>query len=171
LHDTDARPIQKSTSAKKLQFGYTGQIFDNTDGLILDYDLAIHYPPDGPRLLPGLARIKNLFGRLPDNLTADRGYGDKATVEAVANLDISCVAILQKGKPGAERTAFEKSDPVQTLVKWRSGSEGRVSTMKRRWGWARTRLANLHGASTWCGWGVFAHNTHKIGLLLANINT
>lgn len=171
LHDTDARPIQKTTSARKLQFGYTGQVFDNADGIILDYDIARHYPQDGPRLGPGLTRIKHLFGRFPANLTADRGYGDRASIQAVSGLGIDCVAILQKGKPGAERLAFEKSDRVQRLVKWRSGSEGRVSTLKRRWGWARSRLANLDGAATWCGWGVFAHNTHKLGLILAEIET
>lgn len=45
MHDKDARPITKSTSARKLWFGYTGQIVDNADGLITDYDVAVHYPP------------------------------------------------------------------------------------------------------------------------------
>lgn len=118
-----------------------------------------------------MERIRDLFGYLPSDLAADRGYGDKASVDALSKLGIDRVAVLRKGKPGPERLAFEKSPPVQALVKWRSGGEARISTMKRRWGWSRTRLANLDGAGIWCGWGVFCHNVHKIGLLIADFET
>ena len=171
LHDGDARPIRKSTSTRNRCFGYTGQVMDNRDGLILDYDLAVNNPPDGPRAVAALGRVQNLFGRLPGIVTADRGYGDKASVETVSDLGVGCVAILRKGNPGAERRAFEQSDRVQSLVKWRSGSEGRISAVKREWGWNRARLAGIDGAATWCGWGIYAHNCDKIGQLIAKIET
>jgi IS5 family transposase len=31
-------------------------------------------------------------------------------------------------------------------VKWRSGSEGRISTLKRAYGWDRTRIDGTDGA-------------------------
>jgi len=52
-------------------------------------------------------------------------------------------------------------------VKWRTGSEGRISHLKRSYGWNRTELTGIHGARTWCGHGVFAHNLVKIGALAA----
>lgn len=171
LHDGDARPIRKSTSTRNRYFGYTGQVMDNRDGLILDYDLAVNNPPDGPRAVAAVQRIKRLFNRLPGEVTADRGYGDKASVDAVTDLGVGCVAILRKGNPGPDRRAFEQSDHVQALVKWRSGSEGRISAIKREWGWNRTRLAGIDGAATWCGWGVYAHNCDKLGELIADIET
>lgn len=56
----------------------------------------------------------------------------------------------------------------QRLVKWRTGSEGRISCLKRDFGWARTRIDGLHGAKTltWCGHGVFNHNLVKIAALI-----
>jgi hypothetical protein len=46
--------------------------------------------------------------------------------------------------------------------KWRTGSEGRISHLKRDWAWRRTRLRGHTGATIWCGHGVFGHNLRKI---------
>ena len=56
-------------------------------------------------------------------------------------------------------------------MKWRTGSEGRVAHLKRSWGWERTVLDGIDGASTWCGWGVLAHNATKIALLIDERDT
>jgi transposase, IS5 family len=50
-------------------------------------------------------------------------------------------------------------------VKWRTGSEGRISTLKRGYGWNRTHLDGTTGARTWIGYGVLAHNLTKIAAL------
>ena len=52
-------------------------------------------------------------------------------------------------------------------VKWRTGCEGRISTLKRGYGWDRTRLDSLEGARTWTGQGIFTHNLVKIAALTA----
>ncbi len=43
-----------------------------------------------------------------------------------------------------------------------TGCEGRISHLKRNYGWNRTRLDTLEGARTWTGHGTFAHNLTKI---------
>ena len=50
-------------------------------------------------------------------------------------------------------------------MKWRTGCEGRVSTLKRGYGWDRARLDTLEGARTWAGQGVLTHNLIKIANL------
>ena len=57
------------------------------------------------------------------------------------------------------RPAFRKH------VKWRTGGEGRISSLKRGYGWDRTRIDGTAGAQIWTGQGVFAHNLVKIGAL------
>jgi len=52
-------------------------------------------------------------------------------------------------------------------VKWRTGSEGRISTLKRQYGWDRSRIDTLEGARTWTGHGILAHNLVKIAALTA----
>jgi transposase, IS5 family len=42
------------------------------------------------------------------------------------------VAIPRKGQPGAARQATEHARGFRRLVKWRTGSEGRISHLKHR---------------------------------------
>ncbi len=51
-------------------------------------------------------------------------------------------------------------------MKWRTGSEARISHLKRDYGWARTRVDGIGGTQAWCGWGVLAHNATKVSALL-----
>jgi IS5 family transposase len=63
---------------------------------------------------------------------------------------------------------FRPTSPRPTprrAVKWRTGSEGRISTLKRGYGWDRTRLDGTDGARTWAGYGILAHNLVKISAL------
>ena len=50
-------------------------------------------------------------------------------------------------------------------MKWRTGSEGRISTLKRGYGWDRSRLDGTEGARIWTGHGILAHNLVKIAAL------
>jgi IS5 family transposase len=52
-------------------------------------------------------------------------------------------------------------------VKWRTGCEGRISTLKRGDGWDRTRIDGTQGARTWTGHRVLAPNLVKIAALTA----
>ena len=42
------------------------------------------------------------------------------------------MAIPRKGQPGAARLATEHARGFRRLVKWRTGSEGRISHLKHR---------------------------------------
>jgi transposase, IS5 family len=91
----------------------------------------------------------------------------EAKVEAeLHELGVRHVAIPRKGRPGAARQGVESSRRFRKLVKWRTGSEGRISHLKHSWGWERTLLDGIGGARTWCGWGVLAHNATKIAGLV-----
>jgi transposase, IS5 family len=47
-------------------------------------------------------------------------------------LGVTTVVIPRKGKPGNQRRQLERSRPFRRLVKWRTGSEGRVAQNDRR---------------------------------------
>ena len=168
LHDPDARPIKKGRIGKPVEFGYLAQVVDNTDGIVLDHSLHIGNPPDGPLLAPAVSRVKRLVGRAPREVTADRGYGDARVDAELADLGVRTVAIVRKGRPTAGRQGIERATRFRKLIKWRTGSEGRISALKRNYGWDRSLMDGLSGTSTWCGYGVFAHNAVKISALLAD---
>lgn len=166
LHDVDARPIRKGRLGKPVEFGYKAQIVDNSDGLVVDLALEKGNPPDGGFLAPAMRRVVALFGHAPSAVTADRGYGEAAVETELGEIGVRTVAIPRKGRPGAKRQATERAKRFRALVKWRTGSEGRISYLKRSYGFDRTMLDGLDGASTWCGWGVLAHNSVKLAALL-----
>jgi IS5 family transposase len=165
LHDPDARPIAKGRLGKPVEFGYKAQVTDNADGIVLDLAVFKGNPPDAPMLVPAITRIKTLFGRAPKAVTADRGYGEAGVESGLVALGVKRIAIPRKGKPGKARRAVESARGFRTLVKWRTGSEGRVSHLKHNFGFERTVLDGICGAETWCGWGLLAHNSVKISAL------
>ena len=167
LHDPDARPIRKGSLRRLTQFGYTAQVTDNEDGVIVDWEIQIGNPPDAPRLLPAIARVKQRTGRSPEAVTADRGYGYASVDDTLKELGVDTVAIPRAGPPGRERRRIEHAAAFRDLIKWRTGSEGRIATLKRQYGWDRARLIGINGATAWCGWGILAHNSIKI----ANLTT
>lgn len=166
LHDTDARPIRKGRLGRPVEFGYKAQVLDNTDGIVLDHEVMIGNPSDAPLLAPAVERVKDLCGRAPTAVTADRGYGEAGVDRALTALGVKRVVIPRKGRASGERKRIQCSKSFLRLVKWRTGSEGRISHPKISWGWNRTRLDGIDGASTWCGWGVLAHNATKIAALI-----
>ena len=165
LHDPDARPIRKGRIDRPVEFGYKAQVSDNDDGVILDYSVEYGAAPDGPQLAPAVERIHRRAGRPPRAVTADRGYGQPAVERDLRALGVPTVAIPRQAKTSPARQAIEHSRRFRRLVRWRTGSEGRISYLKRGYGWDRTRLDGRQGATIWCGHGVFTHNLIKIAAL------
>ena len=165
LHDPDARPIAKGRLGKPVEFGHKAQVCDNDDGIVLDHDVQPGNPADAPRLAPSVERVIKRTGRKPRTVTADRGYGEAAVDDDLHDLGISNVVIPRKGRPSKARQAVERQRTFRRHVKWRTGCEGRISHLKRNYGWDKTMIDTTEGARTWTGHGVFAHNLTKIATL------
>ena len=162
LHDGDARPIAKGRLGKPVEFGHKAQVTDNDDGIVLDHTVEVGNPADAPQLAPAVARVKKRAGRAPGTVTADRGYGEKRVDDALHDLGVRTVVIPRKGKPSQARRAEEHRPAFRRTIKWRTGSEGRISNLKRGYGWDRTRIDGTEGARIWTGHGVLTHNLIKI---------
>ena len=134
LHDTDARPIAKGRLGKPVEFGYKAQVVDNADGVVVDHEVVVGNPPDAPMLVPAIARITARFGRAPSAVSADRGYGEAKVDAELEALGVGRVAIPRRGRPGAARQQIQRTRAFTKLVKWRTGSEARISHLKRDYG-------------------------------------
>jgi IS5 family transposase len=166
LHDPDARPIVKGRLGKPVEFGYKAQLVDNEDGVIVDHNVEVGNPPDAPMLAPAIKRIARRAGRVPDAVTADRGYGEQGVEDELNELGVRHVVLPRKGRPNAARREIQNRRAFKKMVRWRTGCEGRISCAKRDFGLNRTRTDGIHGARTWCGHGIFNHNLIKIAALL-----
>jgi IS5 family transposase len=148
-----------------VEFGHKAQVVDNDDGIILDHAVEQGTPADAPQLVPAVGRVKKRAGRAPGTVTADRGYGEATVDEQLSELGVRNVVIPRKGKPSAARRAAEHRKAFRRTIKWRTGSEGRISYLKHRYGWDRSRIDGTEGARIWTGHGVLAHNLIKISAL------
>ncbi|WP_016882228.1 MULTISPECIES: ISNCY-like element ISRjo3 family transposase [unclassified Rhodococcus (in: high G+C Gram-positive bacteria)] len=167
LHDPDARPIAKGRLGKPVEFGHKTQLVEGDDGVIVDHNVERGNPADAPQLAPAVDRVRTRAGRPPRTVTADRGYGEKAVEDDLRDLGVRNVVIPRKGKPSAGRRAEEHRPAFRRTIKWRTGVEGRISALKRGYGWDRTRIDSTEGAKIWVGHGVLAHNLVKISTLAA----
>jgi transposase, IS5 family len=167
LHDSDARPIAKGRLGKPVEFGHKAQLVEGDDGIVVDHNVEQGNPADAPQLAPAVDRVRKRAGRPPRTVTADRGYGEKRVEDDLHDIGVKNVVIPRKGKPSASRRAEEHRPAFRRTIKWRTGCEGRISTLKRGYGWDRTRIDGTEGAKIWVGHGVLAHNLVKISALAA----
>ncbi|VBA30470.1 hypothetical protein LAUMK35_04750 [Mycobacterium pseudokansasii] len=145
LHDPDARPIRKGRLGKPVEFGHKGQVVDNDDGIVLDHTVEQGNPPDAPQLAPAVKRVTKRAGRTPRTVTADRGYREAGVDKQLTDLGVTNVVIPRKGKTSQARRAEEHRKAFRRTVKWRTGSEGRISHLKRGYGWDRARIDTTTG--------------------------
>jgi len=103
----------------------------------------------------------------PGTVTTDRGYGEANVDRELTDLGVKNVVIPRKGKPSQARRTEEHRPAFRRTIKWRTGSEGRISTLKSGYGWDRTRIDGTEGARIWTGHGVLTHNLVKISALAA----
>jgi IS5 family transposase len=158
-------PIAKGRVGKPVEFGYKAQVLDNEDGIVLDHIVEQGNPPDAPQLAPAARRVTNRLGKPPAAATADRGHGEAVVENDLHTLGVKTVAIPRKGRPSQVRREQEKRPGFRKLIKWRTGSEGRISHLKHGYGWDRSRIDGLTGARIWCGHGILAHNLVKVTAL------
>ena len=165
LHEPDARPIAKGRLGKPVEFGYKAQVTDNDDGVVIDHAVEQGNPADGPQLAPAINGSSSAPARRPGPSPPTAATARQAVEDDLHGLGVRHVVIPRKGKPGKARQAAEHRPAFRRAVKWRTGSEGRISTLKRGYGWDRTRLDGTEGARIWTGHGVLAHNLVKISAL------
>ena len=164
LHDPDARPIRKGRLGKPVEFGYKAQVVDNDDGIVLDRQLEKGNPPDAPSWPPPSNASRRRTGRPPglSPPTAATAKPPSTTTSPTSASPRSCIP--RKGRPSAARRP-SKPHAVPTPRPLAHRREGRISCLKRDFGWRRTRMDTLAGARTWTGHGILAHNLTKIAAL------
>src|ERR1019366_10720353 len=137
LHAPDARPIRKGRLGKPVEFGYKAQVVDNQDGVVVDHNVEMGNPNDAAMLVPAITRVAARANRAPKAVTADRGYGDVVVRDALSEMGVHTVVLPTRGKPNASQRELQQRPAFQRMVKWRTGSEGRISCLKRDFGWSR----------------------------------
>jgi IS5 family transposase len=163
LFDPDARPIRKGKLGKPNEFGFVSQLAELTEdtrrgarGLILPASTELGNPTEDT-LLPGTIAEFQRLGISVREVALDGGFNTGPTHNALADLQPKTVFIAGRQQPGSKRTQ-------RRLRRYRTGAEGRISHLKRRYGLDRSRLKGDQGRQIWTEWAILAYNTDTLAV-------
>jgi transposase, IS5 family len=156
LFEPHTEVIRKGKAAKPTEFGKFVKIQEAEAQFITDYTVCPSRVPDRTLWLPSLERHEHLFGHPPQLAVADAGFASRANEQLARDHHVRTVVLpWQRRGPRPRR--------VRAALRWRTGSEGRISALKRRHGLARCRYHGLPGMERWVGFGVIANNLLVLG--------
>jgi IS5 family transposase len=150
--------IRKGKKAKPTEFGNLISIQEAEHQIITGYDVHDGRPADRALWQPALDRHQRIFGRAPYLATADRGFSSAANERMATSRGVRRVVLPHPGRKTATRRAHEHQQWFRRGRRWRVGSEGRISVLKRRHGLTRCRYHGREGMHRWVGLGVIANN-------------
>ena len=163
LHDPDARPIRQGKLGKPNEFGFVSQLAEVTEhtkrgarGVILPASTEVGNPAEDT-LLPGTVAELGRLGIAVREVAVDGGFKVGPTNTALADLQPANVFIAGRQEPPSKRTH-------RRWRRYRTGAEGRVSHLKRRYGLDRSRLKGDQGRQIWTEWGILAYNTDTLAI-------
>jgi IS5 family transposase len=163
LSDPDARPIRKGKLGKPNEFGYVTQLAEVTEntkrgarGLLLPAATAPGNPQENALLPDTVAELRRL-GLSPREVALDGGFMPGPTNGSLADLAPDRVFISGRQEPGSKRTR-------RRMQRYRTGAEGRISHLKRRYGLHRSRLKGHHGEQIWTEWTILAYNADTLAV-------
>ena len=163
LADPDARPIRKGKLGKPNEFGYVTQLAEVTEntrrgarGLILPPASAPGNPSENTLLPQTAAELKRL-GLAPREVALDGGFQAGPTNTTLAELAPERTFISGRQQPGSRRTQ-------RRLQRYRTGAEGRISHLKRRYSLDRSRLKGDQGQRIWTNWSILAYDLDTLAV-------
>jgi len=168
LFDPDARPIKKGNLRRPTEFGYKVCVTDEDRGFVTDYEVTGGNPADTTVLVPAIERHAKRVGTIPKEVATDRGMARPTNEKALLKLGVDHCSLPKTGPKTAAERDKERSRWFRRLQRFRAGGEGRISLLKRKYGWRRSRLRGLDGVRTWVGWGAITHNLAKYGQMQAS---
>jgi transposase, IS5 family len=123
-------------------------------GLILPASHQVGNPSENTLLPDTVAELVRL-GIKPWEIAVDGGFQATPTNAAVAELGAKTVFIAGHQEPASRHTK-------RRLARYRTGAEGRVSHLKRRYGLDRSRLKGDEGEQIWTEWVILAYNSDTL---------
>ncbi|HSL72536.1 MAG TPA: ISNCY family transposase [Longimicrobiales bacterium] len=167
LFEPHTEVIRKGKAAKPTEFGKMIKIQEAEGQIVTHYEVYEQRPSDADLLIPALQAHQRQLGRLPRLVTADAAFFSARNETVAHSMGVKRVSIPNRSTKSEERRQLQKKRWFRNAQKWRTGSEGRISVVKRRHGLDRCRYPGQHGMKRWVGLGVIGDNLINIGRALA----
>lgn len=158
LFEEHTAAIRKGKAHKPTEFGRLVRVDEVEGGIVSHYEVSDGNPPDQHGLLPAIEQHKKTFSRPPRMVTADRGFFSAANVNEAEKQGVGRVAIPGRGRLSIERAQRQAQRWFKRALRWRTGIEARIATLKHRFDMVRARYKGDHGLKRYVGWSVIVQN-------------
>ena len=140
------------------EFGRLVRIDEVENGIVSNYFIAPNNLADQQQWKPALEGHKQIFDRAPRLATADRGFWSAANEALAEDLGVKRTVLPGRGHLSKPRAARQKQRWFRRGQGWRAGIEGRISTLKHRFGMLRAHYKGDVGFERYVGSCVVAQN-------------
>jgi IS5 family transposase len=151
LFEAHTEIIRKGKLAKPTEFGRLVKIQEAEAQFITDYAVCERGQSERALWAPALDRHIALFDHAPRLAVADGGFASRSNERAAHDRGVRHVVLPRQSREARSRAA-------RAALRWRTGSEGRISALKRRHGLRRCRYRGENGMQRWIGLGVLAND-------------
>jgi len=158
LFEPHTELLKRGKAGKEIEFGHMIQIQQVPGKFITDYQVFAHKPIEHALLSAALASHRALFGSLPAQLTADKGYYESMERIRALEQSIPVVSIAKKGMRTSQETARESDPLFRHAQAFRAGVEGTISFLKRVLRLGRCFNKGWEHFVATVGMTIFAHN-------------
>jgi IS5 family transposase len=135
--------------------------------IVIAYEVYDQRPNDADLLIAAIETHEAKLGRTPRLVAADAAFYSANNEAAATAKGVKRVCIPNRSTKSGERRREQKKRWFRNGQKWRTGSEGRISVVKRRHGLNRSRYKGDAGIKRWVGLGIIADNLVNIGHAMA----
>ena len=158
LFEEHTELIQRGKASKPIEFGHKVLVAQTGEKFIHHYRVMPHRIEDKDLLEPAVEAHKELFGRYPDLLSADKGFYESMQQLVQWEGKIATVSIAKKGRRDQAQYDRETSADFLAGQRFRAGSEGSISVLKRAFKLGRCFFKGFKNYAASVGLAVLCHN-------------
>jgi IS5 family transposase len=167
LFEPHTQIIVRHKAGKPVEFGRKVCLDEVEGGIISRYEILRELDPDYEHVAASLEGHQERFGRAPYLLAGDRGCYSPKNEKLALEAGVKRIVLPKTGRLSPERQRHEKERWFRRGMCFRSGSEGRISVLKRRYGLNCCLNHGEEGFGRWVGWGILTANLATISRTVA----
>lgn len=158
LFEEHTELIKRGKAGKPIEFGHKVLFCQTGEKFIHHYQVQKKAVADKDVLKPAIKAHKKLFGAYPDILATDKGFYE--SMKQITDLEkkIKTVSIAKKGRRTDQEYARETTEEFKDGQRFRAGSEGSISVLKRAFKLGRCLFKGFKHYAASVGLAVLCHN-------------
>lgn len=158
LFEEHTELIKRGKAGKAIEFGHKILLAQTGEKFIHHYQVMATRREDKDLLEPALEAHKDLFGRYPELVAADKGFYESMKQIAALEGKIRTVSMGKKGRRNPQEQARERSAAFVEGQRFRAGVEGSISVLKRAFHLRRCLFKGFKNYAASVGLAVLCHN-------------